>query len=194
MHRIYGRMKNRLSYWRKKRGLTQEQLADLVGTSQPNIGRLEAGKQELTLDWMQKLALPLGVQPMDLVSLAVVAELRDDVELCEEGINADVAAAIRSRGFSTYRVKTKSLSEAGVDVGAIIVIDTAASSRDTVKTGSVVLAHARSNDDADAHGLILRQFLEPALLTTNRKGRNVSMRLDDEEITVVLIGVAVRGS
>ena len=38
------------------RGLTQEQLADLVGTKQPSIARLESGSAEPRLSFLRKVA------------------------------------------------------------------------------------------------------------------------------------------
>jgi transcriptional regulator with XRE-family HTH domain len=42
------------------RGLTQEQLANLVGTQQPSIARLESGAQEPSLAFLRKVAAALG--------------------------------------------------------------------------------------------------------------------------------------
>ncbi len=58
------------------RGLTQQQLAQLAGTSQPQIDRLESGKRKLSIDWMVRLAPHLGVSPIDL-SDALAAQLGD---------------------------------------------------------------------------------------------------------------------
>lgn len=44
---------------RKQRGLTQQELADLLSTSQSAIGRIEAGGQNLTLDMVNKIATAL---------------------------------------------------------------------------------------------------------------------------------------
>lgn len=43
-------------------GLTQAQLAELVGTKQPNIARLERGDSEPSLAFLRKLAGALGVR------------------------------------------------------------------------------------------------------------------------------------
>jgi phage repressor protein C with HTH and peptisase S24 domain len=45
---------------REKIGLTQQQLADASGTSQPQIRRLEAGERKVTKEWAERLAGPLG--------------------------------------------------------------------------------------------------------------------------------------
>jgi transcriptional regulator with XRE-family HTH domain len=46
---------------RKKIGMTQQQLAELVGTSQPQIKRLEKGQRTLSKDWAERLAPHLRV-------------------------------------------------------------------------------------------------------------------------------------
>lgn len=44
------------------RGLTQEQLAEKVGTKQPSIARLESGRSTPTLDFLQRVAEALDAQ------------------------------------------------------------------------------------------------------------------------------------
>lgn len=60
-------IKNRLQELREAKGLTQAELANLVGTTGQQIGRLEAGKRKLTIEWMRLLAPALGVAPNDLL-------------------------------------------------------------------------------------------------------------------------------
>jgi transcriptional regulator with XRE-family HTH domain len=52
---------NNLKKLRQAAGLSQEELADLAGVSQPSIGRLEAGKQNTTLATANLIATALGV-------------------------------------------------------------------------------------------------------------------------------------
>jgi len=52
---------------RDARGLTQQDLADLAGTTNQQIGHLEKGKRKLTVDWMNRLAPHLGVPPSALM-------------------------------------------------------------------------------------------------------------------------------
>ena len=44
------------------RGLTQEQLAEKVGTKQPSIARLESGRSTPSLDFLQRVAEALDAQ------------------------------------------------------------------------------------------------------------------------------------
>lgn len=59
---------NRLRELRKKAGLTQAELADLTGVSQPAISQLENDTRPLDLDDMRALARHLGCRPVDLLS------------------------------------------------------------------------------------------------------------------------------
>ncbi len=54
---------------RQAAGLSQERLAELAGTSQPQINKLETGQRKMTVDWAVKLAHPLGVEPAALLGL-----------------------------------------------------------------------------------------------------------------------------
>lgn len=48
-------------------GLTQARLAEMAGTSQPQINRLEKGDRQLTKAWAERLAPHLGVAPVSLM-------------------------------------------------------------------------------------------------------------------------------
>ncbi|CDX12311.1 transcriptional regulator [Mesorhizobium sp. LCM 4577] len=52
---------------RLKKGLTQEQLAEVSGFSQQYISGLEKGRRNPTIVTIYELALALGVSHMDLV-------------------------------------------------------------------------------------------------------------------------------
>jgi transcriptional regulator with XRE-family HTH domain len=65
-------MSNRIKELRKARGLTQAQLAELVGKAQASVARLEQGNSPLTYDWAYRLAPHLGVEPDDIISATEV--------------------------------------------------------------------------------------------------------------------------
>jgi phage repressor protein C with HTH and peptisase S24 domain len=52
---------NMIKELREKQQLTQSDLAELVGTSQPQIKRLETGERKLTKEWAEKIGPKLGV-------------------------------------------------------------------------------------------------------------------------------------
>jgi transcriptional regulator with XRE-family HTH domain len=52
---------------RKVKGLTQEQLAEKIGTSTPWIGHIETGREVPSLQMLQKIAHALGVKVKELI-------------------------------------------------------------------------------------------------------------------------------
>lgn len=58
---------NRLKELREKAGLSQARLAELAGTSQPQVRRLEASQRKLTKQWADRLAPHLHVRSQDLL-------------------------------------------------------------------------------------------------------------------------------
>lgn len=54
---------NHLKAWRLYRGLTQEQLAAKVGTTQHQIAFLEGGARALSAKWLRRLAPALDTTP-----------------------------------------------------------------------------------------------------------------------------------
>lgn len=68
-------MPNRISELRKERRLSQEGLANLVGTSKPQIWRLENEKRRLTVDWMNRIAEALRCTATDLLEESVKKEV-----------------------------------------------------------------------------------------------------------------------
>ena len=58
---------NHLSAWRRHRQLSQEQLADAVGTSTATISRLEAGQRGLSQKWLERLSPALRCEPPQLL-------------------------------------------------------------------------------------------------------------------------------
>lgn len=58
---------NHIKTIRKDRGLSQEDLANAVGSSNQMISNLERGAVKLTLDWMNRIAEALDCYPQDLI-------------------------------------------------------------------------------------------------------------------------------
>jgi transcriptional regulator with XRE-family HTH domain len=52
--------------WREHRGMTQEQLADRLGTTSMTVSRWERGAVALNTTVMSELADALGIEPEDL--------------------------------------------------------------------------------------------------------------------------------
>jgi transcriptional regulator with XRE-family HTH domain len=62
---------NRIKELRKRRGLTQPQLAEAAGTTFQQIYKLENSKRKLPQQWMDRIAPALGVRPAALIDADV---------------------------------------------------------------------------------------------------------------------------
>ena len=58
---------SKLRELRVEKGLSQQALADRVGTSQPQIKRLEDGARKLTKEWAERLAPALHTTAEDIM-------------------------------------------------------------------------------------------------------------------------------
>jgi len=63
-------IKNNIRALRKKKGLTQEQLAEKIGISQVHLGRLETNARSMDLEQVEAIATALGVKPLDILPQA----------------------------------------------------------------------------------------------------------------------------
>lgn len=182
---------NRIRYWRERKGLSQAALARLVGMSQPNLARIESGQQHLTEGLMQRFAKALDVAPIDLLSLAIVGALQDDVRPDEIKAAPEIAAALRQRHISSFRIRTNVLESRGFKPGTGALVDTGPPALERLKTGDVVVAEIEDLSHPGSRYLVLREFIAPALLVTNRPGTNHAIRTDDDGLAVRIIGVAI---
>lgn len=60
-------MTNRIGEIRKAKGLTLQQVADRVSTTNQQISHLERGRRKLSYEWMERLAMALSCHPLDLL-------------------------------------------------------------------------------------------------------------------------------
>lgn len=87
-------MPNRIKELRIAKGLSQDALAELANTSQPQIDRLEKGQRNLTQTWMTRIAKALGVRPAELLpeSRGITPDQLDEIAralkdaMAEEGV------------------------------------------------------------------------------------------------------------
>ena len=61
------RRPNYIRQWRKHRGLTQEQLAERIGTTHATVSRIERGLQDFTGEFLELAADALMCEPPDLL-------------------------------------------------------------------------------------------------------------------------------
>ena len=185
----YAAVMNRIAELRHLKGWTQAQLAQRVGVHEMTILRLEKGTTQLTVTWMQKLAKAFGCSAADLLDIATLAETEDDVAEADLGSLGGLASAIARRGLKTYKVVGGSVVNVGVKSGDIIAVDMSKDAIDAIKTGDVVLVELHTHQQTV---LVLRQFLQPGLLVTNREGNNLAVSLNDITLRPNVIGLVLQ--
>ncbi len=95
---------NYLKDWRELAGLTQEQLAEAVGTTKAVISLLENEKRPLSSKWLRKLAVPLKTRPGYLLDVDPSKVNPDVIDIYINGdpeqrrLLADVAKALVRTG------------------------------------------------------------------------------------------------
>lgn len=68
---------NRLAELRKKAGLSQDALAEALGTGRSTVVKLEKGERELSIEWMERIAPKLNCKPWHLLPAEMTAEQRE---------------------------------------------------------------------------------------------------------------------
>ena len=89
--------------WRKKRGLTQEKLAELVGIHPNTLLKWEYGTREPKASELQKLAKALGITEADLLNGPASQELEVKIVMGVKSVSALAGISLASNSF-TYGV------------------------------------------------------------------------------------------
>ncbi|HEY2050459.1 MAG TPA: helix-turn-helix domain-containing protein [Caulobacteraceae bacterium] len=122
-----GRRPNYLRAWREFRGLTQAQLAAVIGTEGSVISLLESGDQGLSNKWLRRLAAALDTVPSLLLDFdpgsldSAILELWKELSEPARGrlLRNDVPEEARNPRWSRARPRTDDLGDfdARIDPG-----------------------------------------------------------------------------
>lgn len=87
---------NRIKEIRERRGVSQEQLAKLINTTQPTISRYESARRRLTFATMDRLGEALGCHWAEFYSPVPIPKDRREARLLEKfrELPPDLQAAI----------------------------------------------------------------------------------------------------
>lgn len=72
---------NRIKILRTVKGLTLQELAEQVGSSNQQISQLETGRRRLNVDWLERLAVALECHPLEIITDGSLAENDREKEL-----------------------------------------------------------------------------------------------------------------
>lgn len=85
-------MLENIEKWRKKRGLTQKQIADAIGIEEPSVSRLISGVNNINLKRLQEIA--------DLFNISVVKLLSDPEDIER---NSEITELLKNMDENTYK-------------------------------------------------------------------------------------------
>ncbi|PHS25507.1 MAG: hypothetical protein COA84_07700 [Robiginitomaculum sp.] len=189
---------NRIREWRERRGLSQRQLAERIGTNQQAVHRLESGELELRPSHLKVYARALGVRAIDILPKDIAYEdasnlpaagfLDDEAykwEPQKTGINGEkysVAVDALLAGDpnrSAWTLNTAALEGEAMRQGDILILDMA---KDAV-AGDIICAQIYSGGDAQT---VFRIYQPPFLLSaTNIKSLRDPILIDNHRVKVV---------
>ena len=78
-------MRNRIRHYRKRRGLTLAQVADLLGTTPQTVSRLETEAMTLSMDWLRRFADIFDVHVADLLESPEEREIPSFGAITDDG-------------------------------------------------------------------------------------------------------------
>lgn len=98
-------MKLRIKRFRQQKGLTVEQLAEMVGMSKSYVSEIENGKKQANGRRIDEFALALGVRPADLIEDdGLIAEFEAHMDVIKQLSPDDREAVERhARGLLAAR-------------------------------------------------------------------------------------------
>lgn len=178
---------NRIRELREQKGWSTYKLAELVGTTQSTIHRLEAGRRKLTVEWMRRIADALGVQPADLIAPTIVESTDDDVT---EYVPDDTILrhALQGSDRQLWKVNRYALDYLNINPGDIIVVDTSRRKLSDLQSGDMCVIQVYDVRDMTHPRTLLRQHIAPSLFTTNSSKRNETP-IDAKRVDVHILGV-----
>lgn len=101
---LFGR---KIKEYRKKKNLTQAQLAELVNVDDKHISCIESGKNFPSPDLIERLATSLNVEPKDLFEfyyLQDVEDLKSDIIIMLDKLNKN-ELALAHKYMRTFLIK-----------------------------------------------------------------------------------------
>lgn len=176
---------NRIREIRQRKKMSAQELANLVGTAQSTIHRLETGQQRLTDIWMEKIARALNVEAIDLLVIAnKISTFHEEVKFFEHGNVAND----RHNSNVLFQVTSNSLDYLGFQVNEVRSFSIQQADLANVKTGDVVIHAIRDEAQKDKEVLVLRQFVAPSLLVANSKSLNLPT-IDINKVPTTFIAI-----
>lgn len=185
---------NNILALRSARGWSQDRLAQEAGTTAGTIQKLESRDMQLTHKWMARLAAALGVSKCALIEDAAPPHpaepvapsgMAEDAEAYAPGPGEHLPLEAGGEPLGYVIVTSRALDQVGVLPGDILTIAMSPRAVAAVADGDLVVAQHYSDTDLTHATTILRQYVEPGLLTTNSRADNArSLALATDSVAI----------
>jgi len=97
---------NNLPALRARKGWSQTDLANAIGTTLNTLGKLERGERPLSSDWLEKMARALDCAPFEIIAPADLLpsdeELADMLRLAQQRLPVDLPYSEWPRAVSGF--------------------------------------------------------------------------------------------
>ncbi|WP_271755298.1 helix-turn-helix domain-containing protein [Cohnella sp. JJ-181] len=100
---------HKIRYYRKSRGLTQEQLGERVQQPQSYIGGIERGEKNISLDTLEKISRALEVHPTALFENYSMLITKDKIE--NDKLIVGVTSILQGRTAKEIQVLSKLIKD-----------------------------------------------------------------------------------
>ena len=157
-------MQTRIREFRKLRGMTLKELADKVRTTPQTVQRLETDHMTVSVDWLDKFARALFVEPADLIGPRSSREIPLIGRIGEHGRVASNANGNVNQNTFSLDVAADNPMAARLDISV-----------GDFKAGTVLIANRYRDEDIDnAHGLDCLVAVNDSTILLRRliRGRN----------------------
>ncbi len=181
-------LRNRIRELRDLRGMSLQQVVDLLNMPTVDTSRLSKLERadDVTLEWMERLAPIFGVHPTEIIDDTPrgvpAAPTEPEAKRYEPKKKNDVLQHFARPGHSIWEVLVDSLDELELKTGAQLIVRDV--ERQEVVGGDAVIAIYTTPGGSELP--LLRQFIEPNLLITNRESGNaipLNLRTDPVRIS-----------
>ena len=189
---FYSDWMNRIREHREAKGWSQAELAVRVDTTQATIQRIESGQRKLTHDWMRAIAKALEVSPADLITSPTLGDFNEEARPYAATGEPVLLRALDRLSLVPMEITSDALESLGLTPGTVRMFDLSAHAVAAVKTGDVVIVQLYDAQELLKATTVIRQFIAPGLLTTNRRGTNQAFTLENSAFEAVIKGVMVR--
>ena len=185
-----------LKQLRRHKGLTAEELADLIGISQGHMSRIENGQRGLSVAIAEAIAEQLDVDVPTVLGIhkrqaePAPTTLHEDAEPYTSEDSDLPVQPRRHHNIDPWRVKSNVLDRMGITRNDVAFVNSSADAVEKLAPLQAVVAQIYDPHDLTKARTILRQFVPPSLLITNSSGSN-EMPIDMERADVAIKGVVV---